>query len=153
MQFRKWFSRWFIKSREPDAGAAFIAPDGAVGRFVFEPRKLYSADGKPKPHAFEPERHPELRRFETSICGLVGVPQRRVSYLGETIRPGLRALAIIELPVSVVVAAGLQCEAAPEENYPEHGVIIGWDEDSKSHRMSVCQDLASGASNVRKLVS
>lgn len=98
-----------------------------------------------------PEMHPELGRFETSVCGLNNVGGSRLWFLGNTIRSPLPVVAAVELPVAGVIAVGLQCEAAPEQDYPEHGVIIGWDggTDAKHKRIAASQDLVAAVTVVR----
>lgn len=118
---------------------AHIQPEGSVARFVFNARNLFK-DGRPKPGAFQPDFHPELRRYEVSVCGLHGVSAERMWELGRKIRAGegLAAIAAVELTVKSVVAAGLSCEPAPEPpDFIEHGVIVGWnpDPDAKSARL------------------
>lgn len=95
-----------------------------------------------------PETHPELGHFETSVCGLNKIHWDRVWFIGNMIRAPKPVIAAAELPIPEVANTSLKCEAAPEENYPEHGVIIGWD-DEKDKRLSVCQDLAAAVTSVR----
>jgi len=100
---------FFTKSPQPDvARGDFVTANGNVARFVFEKRHLF-ANGKPKPKAFEPELHPELRRFETSVCGLNGVLDDRLWRLGRTVRPGKAAIAAVEISVQAIEAAQLVC--------------------------------------------
>ena len=122
----------------------FVTDDGSVARFVFSKRQLL-ASGLPRPGAFEPEFHPGLRRYETSVCGLNGVDPNRLWYLGRTIRTieGKSAIAALEVPVAAVIKAQLKCEAVPEPNYDEHGVVIGWNPEDKSRRVSAQQELAA----------
>lgn len=113
---------------------------------MFDKRCLY-ADGVPKGKVFEPELHPTLRRWETSVCGRLGVTDERMWTLGKTIRPGKTCIAAVEIQVSRVVEAELHCEAAPED-YPEHGVILGWAANDKDARLAQQQDLAEAHSRV-----
>ena len=99
-------------------------------------------DGSPKPGAFEPERHPETDALETSICGLNGVSDERLWFLGRTVRRDKQAIAAIEIKVEKVNAAGLVCRAVATDHFPEHGVIVGWS-DEKSVRMSAQQQLVA----------
>jgi hypothetical protein len=151
-RFRSMFSTWFSKSRPPKT-TEYVIQGGSVARFAFQKRDLF-ADGSPKPKLFMPETHPELGRFETSVCGLNGVGWDRIWFLGNTIRSPMPAVAAAELTVAGVTRAeaGLRCEAAPEPDYPEHGVIIGWDEDkdSKHHRLMACQELVAAVSAVHR---
>jgi hypothetical protein len=144
------FWTWFSKSqaRKPHG---FVTREGSVARFAFSKRDFFS-DGTPKAKVFTPEMNPELRRLETSVCGMSGVEESRLWFLGNTIRSPLRAVAAVELSVASVVEAGLLCEAAPEQGYPEHGVIIGWDEgsDAKDKRLSAMQDLVATASGIHR---
>lgn len=130
-----------------------MTSEGSVARFVFQKRDLFQ-NGSPKAKLFMPEMHPELNRFETSVCGLNSVGWDRVWALGNTIRSPMPAIAAAELPVAGVIKteAGLRCEAAPETDYPEHGVIIGWDEDkdSKHNRLMACQDLVAAVSGIHR---
>lgn len=117
----------------------YVHSGGSVARFVFSPRSLFK-DGRPKPGAFQPELHPDLQRYEVSICGLYGVSTDRMWELGRTIRAreGIAAIAAVEMSVAHVGAAGLTCEPAPESpDFVEHGVILGWnpDPEAKSARL------------------
>lgn len=126
-----------------------VRQDGAVARFAFYSRQV-SKTGIPRPFAFEPEEHPDTGRLETSICGLHEVSADRLWHLGRTIRTdGRGAIAAIEVPVEAVVDAGLGCESAPEVDFPEHGVILGWDTD-KDKRLSIQQDLVAAHTAVRR---
>ena len=138
----------FTKSPQSEAvGGDFVTTSGQIARFVFERRHLF-ANGTPKPKAFEPELHPELRRFETSVCGLNGAPDERLWHLGRTVRPGKQAIAAVEISVQAIEATQLVCEPLPQPNYDEHGVILGWsnDPEAKDARMSAQQDLVAGIS-------
>jgi hypothetical protein len=117
----------------------YVHPEGSVARFVFSARNLFK-DGRPKPGAFQPELHPDLQRYEVSVCGLHGVSTTRLWELGRTIRArdDVVATAAIEVSVAHVNAAGLTCEPAPElPHFVEHGVILGWNPDpaAKSARL------------------
>jgi hypothetical protein len=128
----------------------FITQSGQIARFSFDRRDLF-ADQRPKPRLFTPERHPELGRLETSVCGMNGVAPERIAYLAATIRSGKCAHAAVELAVQAVIDAELECEAAPEDGYAEHGVIVGWEDgdDAKSKRLSAMQELVAAVTAVR----
>jgi hypothetical protein len=154
MQFLKTFLSWFTVPPTPEPHR-YVTEDGNVSRFVFSARDLF-ADGTPKPKAFKPDMHPDLQRFETSVCGMNGVSDERLWHLGRTIRAreGKTAIAVLELPVPKIITAGLICEPAPEVNYDEHGVIMGWnpDPEAKDARLAVQSDLAAAvpASRVKR---
>ena len=124
---------------------SYLDDKGNVARFVFQKRDLFP-DGRPKPKVFQPEFHPELNRFETSVCGLNGVTEDRVWFLGRSIRKesGLTAIAAVHVEVPGVVNVGLRCEGAPEPNYAEHVVIVGWnvDPEAKHERLLKQTELA-----------
>lgn len=157
MRFLRVLLTWFTKPQAPETNQ-FVADEGDIARFVFNRRDLFQ-DGRPKPKAFSPQWHKELDRYETSICGLNDVVDERLWFLGRTIRAqeGLSAIAALELPVKAVVSTGLDCISAPEPNYAEHGVIIGWNSDpnAKDERLAFQQDLAASvpASKVKRLPS
>lgn len=159
--FLKRFSKWFSASAsddrsEPDEQRDFVVINGSVARFLFEKRELFAATGLPKAGAFVPDFHPELMRYELSVCGLNGVQDDRLWHLGNTIRTnvGKKAIAAIELSVARIHQTGLTCAPMPEPDFAEHGVVLGWDPDpdSKSARLLAQQDLAAAvvASNVRR---
>jgi hypothetical protein len=56
----------------------------------------------------------------------------------------LDALRANQWTLSDVRSTGLKCEAAPDPSldYPEHGVITGWDEE-KAKRIVMCQELVA----------
>ena len=110
---------------------------------MFESGKLFKSTGKPRPIAFDPEKHPDTGVLETSVCGMNGVQMARVWHLGATLRKKA-AIACVEVPLSVMPKAALKCEAAPVDGYPEHGVILGWKAD-KSERLVAQQELAAAA--------
>lgn len=65
--------------------------------------------------------------------------------LGKSIRPGKPAIAAAEIAVAKIQDAGLNCFPEPEKqpiNYPEHGIIVGWDDD-KSKRLASQQNLVA----------
>lgn len=153
--FKKWrIAGKVVRQAESNSAArvvppsfAFVRPNGTVARFVFKRRDLFE-DGRPKPKAFQPEFHPDLGRYEVSVCGLCGVSSERMWHLGKTVRAkqALSAIAALRLSVDSVVASGLKCEAAPElPDFPEHGVIVGWDPDpdAKSARLNAQVTLAA----------
>lgn len=144
------FWTWFSKSRACKS-QDFVTREGTVARFSFSKRDFF-ANGAPKAKVFAPEMNPELRCLETSICGMNGVKESRLWFLGNSIRSPLLAVAAVEVPVASVTAAGLLCEEAPEQNYLEHGVIIGWDEgpDAKDQRLLAMQDLVAAVSAVKR---
>lgn len=162
MQFLKrcWsaFSKWWAADglsgglEQPAAAGAsgsqaYVQAGGEVARFVFESRDLH-ADGAPKARAFRPDFHPELKRYEVSVCGRVGVALERLWHLGRTIRAaeGKAAIAALPLAVDRLTSSGFLCEAAPDlPDFPEHGVILGWDPDpdAKSARLDRQNELAA----------
>jgi hypothetical protein len=91
-------------------------------------------------------------QFETSVCGRNGVKNERFWFLGNAIRPGCDVLAAVEISVANIQLCGLRCEPAPENqpiDYPEHGVIVGWDTgEDKERRMAAQQELAANSSRV-----
>lgn len=140
---------WFSKSPASSVGThQYVHRDGSVSRFVFERRKL-TKEGKPKPHVFEQERHPEHGRLETSVCGMNGTTDDRLWSLGHSIRAPLHAIAVVEVPVTSIESTGLECIPDAMPQYDEHGVIVGWDQDDKSKRLALQQDLAVAHSRVR----
>ena len=120
------------------APLGYVYPGGNVARYVFNDRHLFK-DGRPKAGAFQPELHPELKRYEVSVCGLQNVSADRMWELGRTIRAreGIAAVAAVEVPVTHIIAVGLACEPAPEPDFIEHGVVLGWnpDPEAKSARL------------------
>lgn len=140
---------YFIRSLRSEARQVsqpgdFVATNGNVARFIFSKRDIYS-NGMPKPKAFEPELHPELLRYETSVCGLSGVDDNRLWHLARTIRSDRTAYAVAKISVAAIREAQLSCEPLPQKGYDEHGVILGWnsDPDAKDARMSAQQDLVA----------
>jgi hypothetical protein len=118
---------WFKKSLGPNDGP-FVHEGGDVARFVFRERDLDS-HGCPKAKVFRADFHPKLQRYETSVCGLTAVTRDRVWQLGASLRAKeqLRAVAAVQVSVARIrQATNLWCESAPEPNYAEHGVILGW---------------------------
>lgn len=136
--------------KEPQE-VGFLVPDGHIARLIFDKRGV-RADDTVRPSAFEPEIHPDLKRWETSVCGINGVPEERLLHLGATIRSDKKAIASTSIHVPRVATAGLQCEAAPEPalNYPEHCVIVGWAADDKSARLAAQQELAAAATKAKR---
>jgi hypothetical protein len=139
MQFLEKFRTWFARLLGAESSKPYISSTGAVARFVFERSKIRH-DGSPKPGIFEPERHPDTGTLETSICGLNGVSNERLWLLGRTVRSDKQAIAAVEIGIDKVNAAGLDCRAEATDNFPEHGVIVGWS-DEKSVRMLTQQQL------------
>jgi hypothetical protein len=149
-RFQNRFFSWFKESSVPESQeTAFVRPDGAVSRFVFDKRRL-TKDGQPKPGVFEPEKHPDLGRFETSICGMHAVSVQRLWELGASIRPQMSAIAAVEVPVAKVLSLGLLCVPDAMPDFPEHGVVVGWDENDKSKRISVQQELVAAHTAVHR---
>jgi len=124
----------------------YVHPSGVIARFVFSPRDLRS-DGSPKPSAFKPELHPELKRWETSVCGRNGVSDERLWHLGCTIRPDRHCKVAVEVPVPAILGVGLDCIPLPE-GYDEHGVIIKWPDEDKDARLARQQDLVAARTAV-----
>ena len=97
-----------------------------------------------------------INRFETSVCALHGVNDKRLCQLGHSIRAPKEMVAVCDIQVSAVDSAGLTCQASPEAaiNYPEHAVIVNWKlgnaEKDKDQRLSAMQDLAAAVISIRR---
>jgi hypothetical protein len=170
MRFRTWlssaFDKWLSGSskahrqRPTLSSPAYVVQGGDVARFIFQSDDIFAGGtrlGCPKPKAFGPDFHPDLKRYELSVCGLNSVSEDRVWALGRTIRAreNKTALATIFLPSARVTSVGLHTEPAPEQpHFPEHGVILGWSQlpEAKSERLQVQTDLAAlcSASDVKR---
>lgn len=153
MKFLNKLLSTFRKSQETNAAPQqvfdYISPHGSVGRFAFDKKRdFYAENGKPRPKVFSPETHPETKQIETSVCGLNNVSNDRVHFLGDTIRTGLNAVGYVEITVSKVVECRLECKSAPEDNYDEHGVIVGWNEDKAEQKIK-CLDLVANYTSVK----
>lgn len=137
-----------------------VVQGGDVARFIFRSDEIFSSGvraGCPKPKAFGPDFHPDLKRYELSVCGLSSISDDRLWELGRIIRAkdNKTAFATIHLTDAKVTSVGLHTEPAPElPNFPEHGVILGWNQrpEAKSERLQVQTDLAClcRASDVRR---
>lgn len=170
MLFQTWlssaFDRWLSGSsqehRQPSitSSSAYVVQGGDVARFTFRPDDIFAGGarpGCPRPKAFGPDFHPDLKRYELSICGLNSVSEDRLWDLGRTIRAkeNKSALATITLPNARVTSVGLYTEPAPElPHFPEHGVILGWNQlpEAKSERLQIQTELAAlcSASDVKR---
>ena len=154
-RFLSKLSSWFIASTGPEpvqpAGSDFFPKSGDIARFSFNKRDFF-ATGVPKPRLFAPETHPESGVLETSVCGLFGVSDERLWFLGRTIRQEKVAEAAAILPIAATSTAGLRCDPDPQDGFPEHGVILGWSDD-KDRRLSQSQDLVASVIAVKKLPS
>jgi len=170
MRFRTWlssaFDKWLSGSSKQHrhhsalSSPAYVVQGGDVARFVFRPDDIFAGGarpGCPKPKAFGPDFHPDVKRYELSVCGLNSVSDDRLWALGRTIRAkeNKTALATITLPDARVTRVGLYTEPAPEPpHFPEHGVILGWNQlpEAKSERLQVQTDLAAlcSAADVRR---
>lgn len=154
MPFLPKLSNWcarLLGGKKREGVRTFVCENGTVARFVFERKRKLRSGGVPKPAVFEPELHPATHEWETSVCGLNGVSNERLWFLGEHIRRDRQAAAAVEIAVPTIVKVGLQCRHSPESEpieYPEHGVIIGWPKE-RSEQLSLQQDLA--ASSIRTL--
>ena len=161
------FAKWLVNnSKKQDhsletSTPAYVLPGGEVARFVFQQDDIYAGGarlGCPKPKAFKPDFHPDLKRYELSVCGLNSVSEDRILDLGRTIREREKkiAFAAITLLDTKVTSVGLFTEPAPElPQFPEHGVILGWSQhqEAKSERLQAQQDLAvqCSSSDVKRL--
>lgn len=170
MRFRTWllsaFDKWLSgsskeHSRPPTLSfPAYVVQGGDVARFIFRPDDIFAGgarSGCPKPKAFGPDFHPDLKRYELSVCGLSSVLEGRLWALGRTIRAkeNKTALLAITLSSARLTSVGLFAEPAPElPHFPEHGVILGWNQlpEAKSERLQAQTDLAAlcSASDVRR---
>lgn len=155
-RFLNKLSNWFSGSRKPDSdqadGSQFFPLGGHIARLSFEKRD-FDKDGNPKPRVFNPSPHPVTGVLETSVCGLEGVTEERLWYLGRTLRlkEHKQAIAAVQLPISAANSAGLRCYSDPDldNNYPEHGVIVGWGED-KEKRLIEAEDLIASIVAVKR---
>ena len=146
MRFPPILSAWLGKlTNRGKVLVAHVFPTGTVARFVFEKKRKLYGDWRPRPLAFEPNRNDAKGVFETSICGLMGVTNERLWFLGDNIREK-PAIAAVEIAVVEIVKAGLNCVSEPSTDpidFPEHGVILGWHETDKSERLAKMQALAA----------
>lgn len=161
MQFRTWlssaFDKWLSGSSKEHgkspatSSSAYVVQGGDVARFTFRPDDIFAGGarpGCPKPKAFLPDFHPDLKRYELSACGLNAVSEDRLWELGRTIRAkeNKSALAIITLTGARLTSVSLYTEPAPElPHFPEHGVILGWNQlpEAKSERLQIQTELAA----------
>ncbi len=149
----KWFAGNSTAHEHPTSHTSltYVVQGGDTARFVFRTDDIYAGGarlGCPKPKAFSPDFHPDLKRYELSVCGLNSVANDRLWTLGQTIRAkeNKTAVAAISLPEARVFDVGLYAEPAPEmPHFPEHGVILGWNQlpEAKSERLQVQTELAA----------
>ena len=135
----------------------YVTSTGSVSRFSFSKRDFYET-GEPKAKIFNQETHPETKLLETSICGMNGLKNNRLWYLGNNIRAGKTALAIVELNVKDIIDTKLLCNSDPveftnavgvNEQFEEHGVIVNWNIE-KDLRISEQQELVSKIKKIHK---
>jgi len=100
-----------------------ISPDEDLARFIFERRHI-AKNGSAKQGAFLPELHNQ--QLETSVCRISRIDETRIWYLGKTIRSDKFAVARADFAVAIASNQRLNCLPAPEVNFPEHAVLIGW---------------------------
>jgi len=135
--FRNWAAN---KVRVP------LRAEESVTRFVFRTEHLFK-DGRAKPKAFMPETHPATGEFELSVCRLEGCPEQRTWHVGKTCRRDVALKARADFPADVAFQNQLHGFRAPEPDYAEHAILLGWPpaDGDKSHRMSIAQALADAA--------
>jgi len=124
---------------------SFIAENGLIARFIFDKADLDS-QGMPKRRAFKTENY--QGRHELSICGLNGVSEDRMWFLGRTVRAkeGKSIYASIKLKTTLLTEFNLYARSEPQPPvFPEHGVILGWSDD-KALRLSQETDVAAACS-------
>lgn len=147
---RSWVSK---TARRPAAGTGPEVPidEGEhVTRFVFQKDRLYK-DGRAKPKAFYPE--PYRGALELSVCRLQGCAEDRVWHLGRTCRADVQLHVRADFPARAALDEKLRGFCAPEKDYEEHAVFVGWPEEpdgDKPLRLKMAQAIAA-ASAVKKL--
>jgi len=122
-----------------------------VSRFIFDRDRLFK-DGRPKPKAFFPDQHPLTKVRELSVCQIDKTPDERVWHLGRTCRKGLALLARSDFATKVAEGKKLKGYAAPEKNYREHAVFVGWpaeEGEAKPLRMHIAQEIAANANTLK----
>lgn len=131
-----------VPTRLPDA----LGADEYVARFVFQERYIDKKYGNVKWQGFMPELYQGVH--ETSVCRNTGVHDSRVWEISRTCRSDKQALARADVGVDIAHQAQLMAHAAPQPNYSEHAVILGWPSivnEDKSAQMLAAQTLAAGA--------
>ena len=138
MLLRRWL-------RTPDSrNLAVVAPDEELARFIFE-RRYVDQLGRVKQGAFLPELY--KGRLETSVCRIRDITEVRIWNLGKTVRPDKVLYARADFPHSAAISKSLKCLSAPEPNFGEHAVLIGWPHgsDEKMRHKAIAAHLAGGA--------
>jgi hypothetical protein len=137
MLLRRWFPT-------PDRNPAVVAPDEELARFIFE-RRYVDQSGRAKQGAFLPELY--KGRLETSVCRIRGVAVARIWSLGKTVRPDKVLYARADFLHSAAISKSLECLSAPEQNFSEHAVLIGWPHgsDEKMRHKAIAAHLAGVA--------
>jgi hypothetical protein len=115
-------SRW-IRTRNTMSIDEVVSPSEVLARFVFERRHIDQM-GRAKQSAFLPELY--NGRLETSVCRICEIAEPRIWALGKSVRRDKTLHARADFPVSAALSQALECLSAPEPNFSEHAVLIGW---------------------------
>lgn len=150
MRFLSGLAR-FLPSWVRKKASVPLEEDEQVTRFIFGADRLFK-DGRARPKAFFPDLHPDTGVRELSVCRLRGTAEARVWHLGRTCRNDVVLHATADFVTRAATEQKLTGLQAPEPNYGEHAVFIGWPDEpngDKPLRLAIAQGLAV-ASTVRK---
>lgn len=137
-----------LELAEPLLPAA-LGADEYVARFVFSERHIDKKFRNVKWQGFMPMLYEG--NFETSVCRNTGIQESRVWELSRVCRHPMQALARADVGIVVAHEALLMAQAAPQPNYAEHAVILGWPpitNDDKSPQMMAATLLATSAQTI-----
>jgi hypothetical protein len=139
MQFLKALLKALKKSSPNKSKASEVGDSEVVGRFAYQKSDFFKDPLKTKPKLFMPMQ--ENGVWETSVCRVGDIQTERMWTIGDTVRKPKMAIGVSKLDVQQILQAGLTAKAAPEPNYIEHAVILGWP-DEKEKQMGFAIVLA-----------
>lgn len=129
MQFLKALLKALKKSSPNKSTTSEVNNSEVVGRFTYQKGDFFKDPLKAKPKLFLPMQ--ENGVWETSVCRVSNIQTKRMWTIGDTVRKPKVALGVSTLDVEQILQAGLSAKSAPETNYSEHAVILGWPEEKE----------------------
>ncbi|CAE6724339.1 hypothetical protein R69619_01709 [Paraburkholderia nemoris] len=134
---RSFLKRFWPGQSRPEASQdATVPPIGdqeCLGRFVYHPKDVSRSQGVAKPKVFMPEQHPETEEWETSTCRMGQLTDQASWDIGDRIR-GMSVVARADIDASGVVDSNARCQAAPQPDFDEHAVIVGWPNEKEAQK-------------------
>lgn len=129
MRFLTRLLRAFAGSGSKSKVPATVGENEPLTRYLFLKDHVHPKKRMVLPRGFLPDL-----RGETSICRTLGLSENEIWNIGKRIRRD-PVLARADFLAATVFRLKLRVDAAPEKDYKQHAVIVGWPAEKHARKM------------------